>query len=88
MEQGRLDRSVFMAKIKDLTREIVDKAKSFESDVVEGNFVTIDAHCPKCGAEYLKEDYRTYHCESCGFRLFKSIASRHLSPEEVGAAPQ
>jgi DNA topoisomerase-3 len=32
---------------------------------------------------HLKEDYRTYHCESCGFRLFKSIASRHLSPEEV-----
>ena len=83
MEQGRLDRSVFMAKIKDLTREIVHKAKSFESDVVEGNYVTIDAHCPKCGALNLKEDYRTYHCETCGFRLFKSIASRHLSPEEV-----
>src|SRR5580692_4422571 len=83
MEQGRLERSVFMAKIKDLTREIVHKAKSFESDAVEGNYVTIDAHCPKCGAAPLKEDYRTYHCESCGFRLFKSIASRHLSPEEV-----
>ena len=85
MEQGRLDRSVFMAKIKDLTREIVHKAKSFESDAVEGNYVTIDAHCPKCGAAPLKEDYRTYHCESCGFRLFKSIASRHLSPEEISA---
>jgi DNA topoisomerase III len=85
MEQGRLDRSVFMAKIKDLTREIVDKAKSFESDVIEGNFVTIDARCPKCGAAYLKEDYRTYHCENCEFRVFKSIASRHLSPEEVSA---
>jgi DNA topoisomerase-3 len=84
MEQGRLDRAVFMAKIKDLTREIVDKAKSFESDAVEGNFVTIDARCPKCGAAHLKEDYRTYHCENCDFRVFKSIASRHLSPEEVG----
>jgi DNA topoisomerase III len=83
MEQGRLDRPVFMTKIKDLTREIVHKAKSFESDVVEGNYVTIDAQCPKCGAMNLKEDYRTYYCESCGFRLFKSIASRHLSPGEV-----
>jgi DNA topoisomerase-3 len=83
MEQGRLERPAFMAKIKDLTREIVHKAKNFESDVVEGNYVTINAHCPKCGALHLKEDYRTYHCESCGFRLFKSIASRHLSPEEV-----
>src|SRR3984957_5258473 len=83
MEQGRLDRSVFMAKIKDLTREIAHKAKSFESDAVEGNYVTIDAHCPKCGAAPLKEDYRTYYCETCGFRVFKNIASRTLSPEEI-----
>ena len=40
-------------------------------------------HCPKCGALHLKEDYRTYHCETCGFRLFKNIASRQLSPDEV-----
>jgi len=85
MEQGRLERSSFMAKIKDLTREIVDKAKNFESDVVEGNYVTIEARCPKCGALHLKEDYRTYRCESCDFRLFKNIASRQLSPEEVTA---
>ena len=32
MEQGRLERSSFMAKIKDLAREIVHKAKNFESD--------------------------------------------------------
>jgi DNA topoisomerase III len=85
MEHGRLDRSSFMAKIKDLTREIVAKAKNFESDVVEGNYITLEAKCPKCGALRLKEDYRTYHCESCDFRLFKNIASRQLSPEEVTA---
>jgi DNA topoisomerase III len=83
MEHGRLDRSAFMAKIKELTREIVDKAKNFESDVVEGNYVTIEVQCPKCGALHLKEDYRTYHCENCDFRLFKNLASRQLSPEEV-----
>ncbi len=83
MEQGRLDRSSFMAKIKELTREIVDKAKNFESDVVEGNYATVEARCPKCGASHLKEDYRTYHCETCDFRLFKNIASRQLSPDEV-----
>ena len=32
MEQGRLERASFMAKIKDLAREIVHKAKNFESD--------------------------------------------------------
>ena len=52
MEQGRLNRSSFMSKIKELTREIVDKAKNFESDVVEGSYVTIEAHCPKCGATH------------------------------------
>jgi DNA topoisomerase III len=39
--------------------------------------------CPNCGASNLKEDYRTYHCETCGYRLFKNIASRELSTEEV-----
>ena len=83
MEQGRLERSSFMAKIKDLAREIVHKAKTFESDAVEGKYLTIDVRCPKCGASHLQEDYRTYHCETCEFRLFKNIASRQLSPEEV-----
>jgi len=83
MEQGQLERPAFMSKIKDLTRQIVDKAKNFESDVVEGNYVTLEARCPNCGGSQLKEDYRTYHCDTCGFRLFKNIASRELSPEEA-----
>jgi DNA topoisomerase III len=85
MEQGRLERTSFMAKIKDLAREIVHKAKNFESDAIEGSYLTLDAHCPKCGALHLKEDYRTFHCETCDFRLFKNIASRQLSPDEVSA---
>jgi DNA topoisomerase-3 len=83
MEQGELDRPAFMAKIKDLTREIVEKAKNFESDLVEGNYAALDVPCPNCGALQLKEDYRTFHCDVCDFRLFKSIAGRQLSPEEV-----
>jgi DNA topoisomerase-3 len=83
MEHGRLDRTAFMAKIKELTREIVSKAKDFESDVVEGNYVTLNVPCPKCGSPRLQENYRTYHCEKCGYRLFKNIASRQLSPEEA-----
>jgi DNA topoisomerase III len=83
MEHGDLDRSTFMKQIKHLTSEIVDKAKHFESDVVEGNYVTLNVQCPNCGASYLKEDYRTYHCENCEYRLFKNLASRELSPAEV-----
>src|SRR6266404_9202222 len=48
MEQGRLERAVFMSKIKDLTREIVEKAKNFASDV-GGNYVTLEVQCPSCG---------------------------------------
>jgi len=85
MEHGDLDRSTFMTQIKQLTSEIVDKAKHFESDVVEGNYVTLSVQCPNCGAAQLKEDYRTYHCENCEYRLFKVLASRELSPAEVTA---
>jgi DNA topoisomerase III len=85
MEQGRLERLAFMSKIKDLTREIVAKAKNFASDTIEGNYPTLDVQCPNCGALHLKADYRTYHCETCGFRLFKSIAGRILTPDEVSA---
>ena len=83
MEHGDLDRPTFMQQIKHLTSEIVDKAKHFESDVVEGNYVTLSVQCPNCGATQLKEDYRTYHCENCEYRLFKNLASRQLSPAEV-----
>jgi DNA topoisomerase III len=83
MEHGDLDRSTFMKQIKHLTSEIVDKAKHFESDVVEGNYVTLNVQCPNCGASHLKEDYRTYHCENCEYRLFKNLASRQLSPAEI-----
>jgi DNA topoisomerase-3 len=83
MEHGKLERAAFMARIRELTREIVSKAKNFESDVVEGNYVTLDVRCPKCGAPHLKEDYRTYRCKTCGYRLYKNIASRELSPEEA-----
>jgi len=83
MEHGDLDRPTFMQQIKHLTSEIVDKAKHFESDVVEGNYVTLNVQCPNCAASRLKEDYRTYQCENCGYRLFKNLASRELSPAEV-----
>jgi DNA topoisomerase-3 len=83
MERGDLDRPTFMQQIKHLTSEIVDKAKHFESDVVEGNYVTLSVQCPNCGATQLKEDYRTYHCENCEYRVFKNLASRQLSPAEV-----
>lgn len=83
MEQGELDREKFMNGIRELTREIVEKAKNFESDTVEGNFSEIEAKCPKCGGRNFKEDYRTFHCTACDYRLWKTLAGRLFDPEEV-----
>src|ERR1700736_5168318 len=49
IQQGEMKRKEFMAQIKDFTREIVEKAKTFEGDSVTGNFAPIDVKCPKCG---------------------------------------
>ena len=83
MEHGAVDRPAFMTQIKQLTREIVDKVKHFESHVGGADYVTLKVRCPNCGAAKLKDDYRTYRCENCRYRLFKNLAGRELSPEEV-----
>jgi DNA topoisomerase III len=89
VERGELDRSTFMTQVKQLTREMVDKMMNSrsdvvdESDAVEGNYVTLNVSCPNCGAATLKEAHRMYQCENCGYRLFKNLASRELSPEEA-----
>src|SRR6185312_7604394 len=41
MSRGRLKREVFMKEIADATREMVSKAKSYESDTIPGDFGTL-----------------------------------------------
>jgi len=83
MEQGHLDRETFMREIREMTKEIVEKAKTFEGDTVEGNYYPLEAPCPKCQHEPLEEDYRTYHCKACDYRLWKTMAGREFFREEV-----
>jgi DNA topoisomerase-3 len=88
MEDGRLQRTIFMRDIRELTRDIVDKVQHFAADNlsidnIAGKYLTLDVTCPNCHSANLKENYRTYYCEKCGFRFFKSLASRELSAEEV-----
>ena len=40
MERGALSREEFMSHIQAMTREIVERAKAYESDTVPGNFAT------------------------------------------------
>lgn len=84
MEQGELHRDEFMKEIAELTRDMVEKTKSYESDTVPGDFGELKVPCPKCGGK-VKETYRTFQCakEGCDFSIWKSLAGRQFEANEV-----
>ena len=82
MERGELSREAFMAEIADMAREIVDKAKSYESDTVPGDFATLKAPCPKCGG-VVKENYKKFACQKCDWSAWKIVASRQFEIDEI-----
>jgi DNA topoisomerase-3 len=83
MEQGGIPRPQFMEEIRRFTEEIVEKAKNFSGDAVEGQFTDLEAMCPKCGEGVFKESYKAYECKSCGLLVWKNMAGRELEREEV-----
>ncbi len=86
MEHGALDRPTFMRDIKAFTGDIVEKAKSFEGDLVSGNFEDLAVTCPKCGStEGFKESFKAFECkaEGCGAIVWKNMAGRQFEREEV-----
>lgn len=84
MEQGGLDRTKFMEEIRAFTAEIVNKAKTFEGDTVEGNFQDLDVKCPKCGHMGFKESFKAFECaEKCGAIVWKNMSGRTFEREEV-----
>jgi DNA topoisomerase-3 len=82
MSRGKLSRVEFMQEIAEATREMVAKAKGFESDTVPGDFGTLTVPCPKCGGE-IHENYKKFQCQKCDFALWKIVASRQLEIAEV-----
>ncbi|HEY1718271.1 MAG TPA: topoisomerase C-terminal repeat-containing protein, partial [Verrucomicrobiae bacterium] len=72
----------FMNEISNATREMVDKAKRYESDTVPGDYGKLNVPCPKCGGEIL-ENYKKFQCQKCNFSLWKIVASRQLEIPEV-----
>jgi DNA topoisomerase-3 len=82
MERGQLKRQEFMEQIAQMTRDIVGKAKSHESDTVPGDFATLSVPCPKCGG-VIKENYKKFQCQSCDFSLWKIAASRQFETSEI-----
>ena len=82
MEHGSLRRDVFMREIAQMTKRIVQRAKSYESDTVPGDYATLQTPCPKCGAT-VQENYRRFACTRCDFSLPKHPGSRTFEYEEV-----
>jgi DNA topoisomerase-3 len=82
MEHGKLKREDFMKQIQAMTKKIVARAKSHESDTVPGEFSTLATPCPKCGG-VVKENYKKFQCQKCDFSLWRIIAGRQLEPQEV-----
>jgi DNA topoisomerase-3 len=82
MARGQMRRPDFMKEIASMTREIVAKAKSHDSDTVPGDFGTLKVPCPKCGGE-IHENYKKFQCQKCDFGLWKIVAGRQLEIPEV-----
>jgi len=82
MSRGQLKREDFMLEISEMTREIVEKARQFESDTVPGDYTSLKVPCPKCGGE-IKENYKKFQCSKCDFSLWKIVAGRQMENSEV-----
>ncbi len=83
MEQGAMDRARFMDEIRAFTEEIVAKAKTYSGDAVGGNFIDLEANCPKCANAGFKESFKAYECKGCGLLIWKNMAGRELERDEV-----
>jgi len=65
-----------------MTQHIVDRAKSYDSDTIPGDFGELSTPCPKCGG-LVKETYKKFQCQSCEFSLWKIVAGRQYEASEV-----
>jgi DNA topoisomerase-3 len=82
MERGEMSRDAFMKEIAAMTQHIVDRAKTFDSDTIPGDFGELSTHCPKCGG-LIKETYKKFQCQACEFSLWKIVASRQFEAVEI-----
>jgi DNA topoisomerase-3 len=82
MEKGEMSRDEFMQEIAAMTQHIVNRAKSYDSDTIPGDFGELSAPCPKCGGT-IRETYKKFQCQSCDYGLWKIVAGRQFEPEEI-----
>ena len=83
MERGKLKRDFFMREIAGMTRKIVKRAKSYESDTVPiEDPAQLATPCPKCEHSVV-ENYRRFACTHCDFSIPKHPGSRSFEVDEV-----
>ena len=82
MEKGLIDRNAFMQEIAQMTQRIVKRAKEYDSDTIPGDYATLKTPCPNCGGQ-VKENYRRFSCEKCGFSITKIPGGRAFETEEA-----
>jgi DNA topoisomerase III len=82
IEHRKLTRDAFMRDIRELTKDIVGKAKHFHPDEHMPDSEPF-GQCPKCGSPII-ERFKSFTCtdEECDFTIWKTIAGRLLSRDE------
>src|SRR5881296_1823511 len=82
IEHRKLTRDAFMRDIRELTNDIVGKAKHFHPDEHMPDTEPF-GKCPKCGSPIV-ERFKSFTCtnEECDFTIWKTIAARLLSRDE------
>ncbi|HPA20560.1 MAG TPA: DNA topoisomerase III [Verrucomicrobiae bacterium] len=80
IEHGRMSRKEFMREITDLTRQIVDIAKTFEETDLGAS--PLPVRSPIDGAEMI-ETFKAYKSANDNFTIWKTIAGRRLEREEA-----
>ena len=83
MEQGKVERPVFMREITDMTRSIVEHIRGRLSTLPAADKKAVfSVACPKCG-DVLNVDDRTVSCGACDFKLWRTVAGKSLSDEQL-----
>ena len=85
MEQGKLDRKVFMDEIIGLTKQIVGQTKEFTEEIVNRKFPDINAPCPECDGGVHRQTDGVFECYNpeCTFRMKKHMASHELTEKQA-----
>ncbi|WP_205204635.1 DNA topoisomerase III [Azonexus hydrophilus] len=82
IEKGDFTRDEFMREIAEMTRHMVERAKSYDNDTIPGDFGVLTEPCPKCGGQ-IRETYKKFQCSGCDYALWKIVAGRQYEPVEV-----